>query len=183
MALTSLRSVVTNCLAGPQSGLIAGRKDLIDAINRNPLKRALRLDKMTLAGMAVVLKLYRDPDSLCKKLPALRHLTRPLQEIRSVGERMAPQLRARLGKQFKVSIIDAGSQIGSGALPTRTIPSVAISIDSIDGDDRACRALASAFRKLPIPVIGYMHKGHLNIDLRCLEDEAAFAGQLESLQI
>lgn len=170
-------------LGGPQSGLIAGRANLVERIKANPLKRALRLDKMTLAGIAAVLKLYRNPDTLCEKLPTLRHLTRSLAEIRSLAERIAPALREALGKQFCVDILDADSQVGSGSLPTETIPGIAIGIRSaIDGEDMS-RLLSTAFRNLPTPVIGYLHKGSLRLDLRCLDDEAAFVSQLKSLRI
>lgn len=170
-------------LGGPQSGLIAGRADLIERIKANPLKRALRLDKMTLAGIAAVLKLYRNPDKLEQALPTLRYLTRSQEHIRNQAERIAPAVAKALGESFCVEILDAASQVGSGSLPTETIPSAAIGIRSaIDGED-ITRSLAAAFRKLPTPVIGRVHKGSLLLDLRCLDDEAGFVSQMESLQI
>jgi L-seryl-tRNA(Ser) seleniumtransferase len=170
-------------LGGPQSGLIAGRADLIDRIRKNPLKRALRLDKMTLAGIAAVLKLYRDPDTLAEKLPTLRHLTRTPTEIRSSAERIGPALQNALGDQFRIEILDVENQVGSGSLPTRTVPGIAIAVHSAtNGEDRS-RDLSTAFRNLPTPVIGYVHKAGLHLDLRCLDDETGFLGQLGSLQI
>lgn len=169
-------------LGGPQSGLIAGRADLIARIKANPLKRALRLDKMTLAGMTEVLKLYRNPDTLEKELPTLRHLTRSTEQINNLAKRIAPALAKKLGEQFVVDVRDSACQIGSGSLPTETIPSIAIEIRSADVGTDITQSLAVAFRKLPIPVIGHAHKGSLLLDLRCLEDEAGFVAQLESLQ-
>ncbi len=170
-------------LGGPQSGLIAGRADLIERIKANPLKRALRLDKMTLAGMAAVLGLYRNPDRLEQTLPTLRYLTRPIDDIRSQAERLAPVIADKLGQSYCIEILDTASQVGSGSLPTETIPSVAISIRSATDSEDVARALAFAFRHLPTPVIGHVHKGSLRLDLRCLDDEAGFLAQMESLQV
>jgi L-seryl-tRNA(Ser) seleniumtransferase len=170
-------------LGGPQSGLIAGRADLIKRIKENPLKRALRLDKMTLAGIEEVLGLYRDPDRLEQTIPTLKFLTRSQDEIRNQAERIAPTLAKVLGDSFSVDVVDSASQVGSGSLPTETIPSAAIGIRSrVDGEDVA-DTLSAAFRNLPTPVIGHVHKGSLLLDLRCLDDEAGFFAQLDSLQI
>ena len=170
-------------LGGPQSGLIAGKADLIERIKANPLKRALRVDKMTLAGMVEVLKLYRNPDKLPQALPTLSHLTRSQEDIRSQAERIAPTLAETLGEQYRVEVVDAASQVGSGSLPTKTIPCAAIGISSATAGEDITRALSAAFRGLPTPVIGRAHKGSLLLDLRCLDDEAGFVSQLGCLQI
>ena len=169
-------------LGGPQAGLIAGKSDLVERIRANPLKRALRLDKMTLAAMFEVLKLYRNPDKLERTLPALRFLTRPTEDIKGQAERVLPALHGALGDEFRLEVVDASSQTGSGSLPTEVIPSVAIAIGAANGTDDIARSLAAAFRDLPIPVIGYAQKGRLIFDLRCLDDENAFLSQLEHLQ-
>jgi L-seryl-tRNA(Ser) seleniumtransferase len=165
-------------LGGPQAGIIAGKRELIDLINSNPLKRALRLDKMTLAALAEVLKLYRNPDSLLQSLPTLRQLSRPLADIQQQAERLLPLLAGCL-PQLQVTVAACQSQIGSGALPVENIASVAICLTPPSGEDVS--ALAQQFRQLPMPVIGRLQKGALWLDLRCLEDEAAFLFQLESL--
>jgi L-seryl-tRNA(Ser) seleniumtransferase len=170
-------------LGGPQGGLIAGKANLIARIKANPLKRALRVDKMTLAGMAEVLKLYRNPDKLAQELPTLRHLTRSEEDSRSQAGRIAPVLATTLGKEYRIEVVDAASQVGSGSLPTETIPGVAIAIGSATEGEDDTRQLSAAFRRLPIPVIGHINKGRLLLDLRCLDDEAAFLSQLGSLQI
>ena len=169
-------------LGGRQSGLIAGRADLIARIRANPLKRALRVDKMTLAAMAEVLKLYRHPDRLADTLPTLRQLARPAEAVRAQAERIVPALCAALGERYRVDVVDADSQVGSGALPTRTIPSAAIAIESADGSD-GCSRLSAALRRLPVPVIGHAHRGRLHLDLRCLDDEDGFVAQLGALRI
>ncbi len=168
-------------LGGPQCGLIAGDAKLIQQIKQNPLKRALRLDKMTLAGMYEVLKLYRNPDKLAEKLPTLRDLTRPIEEIQRQAERIAPLLRSALGEHYTVEVVDTGSQIGSGSLPLKTLKSAALSMGSVNQGDDLSQTLASAFRQLPVPVIGRAHKGRFLLDLRCLANESEFVSQLSSL--
>jgi L-seryl-tRNA(Ser) seleniumtransferase len=161
-------------LGGPQAGIVVGRSDLIDRVRKNPLKRALRVDKLTLAALGAVLKLYLDPDHLPDRLPALRHLTRPLEELRALAARLRPALK----KHFEVELIDCESEIGSGALPARRIPSAGLALRP------GTAATAARFRNLPVPVIGRLHEGRFLLDLRCLEgeaDEARFLAQLESL--
>jgi len=164
-------------LGGPQAGLIVGNKDLIARIRRNPMKRALRCDKLTLAALGAVLRLYADPDRLAERLPTLRLLARPAADIAVVAARIAPLLAARL-PDCTVAAVACESEIGSGALPTRTIASHGVAIRA-----RGARlgALSQAFRALPVPVIGRIQDGALIFDLRCLDDEARFVAQLAEL--
>jgi L-seryl-tRNA(Ser) seleniumtransferase len=160
-------------LGGPQAGIIAGRAALVQKIRRNPLKRALRVDKITLAALGAVLRLYSDPDRLPARLPTLRLLTRPVSEIRGLAERLCPLIERKL--QTEVQVIDCESEIGSGALPTQRLPSAGLAIRP------GTAKTAAAFRSLPIPVIGRLQDGAFILDLRCLEDETAFAHQLGKL--
>jgi L-seryl-tRNA(Ser) seleniumtransferase len=155
-------------LGGPQAGIIVGSKALIGKLRKNPLKRALRLDKVTLAALAAVLKLYLDPDRLAQRLPTLRLLSRPVEDIRQLALRIAPHLP-------RAEVIDCESQIGSGALPTQRLPSAGVAIRP--GDAR----LAARFRRLPIPVIGRLQDGAFILDLRCLENEEEFLKNLTAL--
>ncbi|MEM9257355.1 MAG: L-seryl-tRNA(Sec) selenium transferase [Pseudomonadota bacterium] len=172
-------------LGGPQAGLIAGRKDLVAQVKRNPLKRALRADKMTLAALAATLKLYRDPKRLVEELPALRLLTRPPVDIRATCDALLNTTGQALGSAFEVSVADCHSQIGSGSLPIDTLPSSALHCRPVDGQDSTLRQLVNALRGLPIPVIGRVHRGALWLDLRCLESaqQAAFMDQVGQLTL
>ena len=152
-------------LGGPQAGFIVGTRDIIARINKNPLKRALRMDKIRIAATEATLRLYRDPDRLAERLPTLRLLSRPLAEIRAQADRLAPQVAAALSCQVRV--VDCASQIGSGALPTDTIPSAGLAL-SPEPD-----ALAARLRAGAMPIIGRIHDGALVLDLRCLPDDAA----------
>ena len=170
-------------LGGPQAGIIAGRAELITCIKQNPLKRALRLDKVTLAALEATLQLYRNPDELVTTLPTLRSLTRAEDSIREQANRLASKVSSLLGNQYGVSTASVSSQIGSGALPVEVLPSAALSITAASGEDEPLRALAARFRQLPKPVIGRLHNGALLLDLRCLEasHEDAFMEQLSEL--
>ncbi len=164
-------------LGGPQAGFIVGRKDLIAAINKNPMKRALRVDKIRLAALEATLKLYRDPDRLAERLPVIRYLTRPAPEIEAMARRLLQVVQSALGDDIIVSLTDCGSQIGSGALPMSTVPSGGLAL-APKGGGRALDRLATALRRLPVPVIGRIEDGALVLDLRCLEDETGFAANL-----
>jgi L-seryl-tRNA(Ser) seleniumtransferase len=167
-------------LGGPQAGFIVGRKDLISAINRNPMKRALRLDKIRLAALEATLKLYRNPNRIAKLLPTIRLLARPRHEIAAMARRLAPAISDRIGAGFRIEAIECKSEIGSGALPLEAVESAGIAIYPLRarGKGRALSGLAGALRKLPRPVIGRISKDCFILDLRCLEDESSFVQNL-----
>lgn len=157
-------------LGGPQAGFIVGRREIIAAINKNPLKRAVRMDKIRIAATEATLRLYRDPDRLADRLPTLRMLARPLDDIRAQAERLAPAVAQALG--CTVTVIACASQIGSGALPTDTIPSAGLALTPHP------EALATRLRGLKTPILGRIHDGALILDLRCLADDAAVLNAL-----
>lgn len=164
-------------LGGPQAGFIVGRRDLIAQINRNPMKRALRLDKIRIAALSATLRLYRDPDRLPERLPVLRMLTRPQSEIAAQAARLAPQVAALL-PDHQVSATACASQIGSGALPTDTLPSGGLRITGTGGD--APDRLAAWLRARARPVIGRIAGGALILDLRCLGDDGELLDALSA---
>ena len=171
-------------LGGPQAGMIAGRVDLVGRLKRNPLMRALRPDKVTLAALESVLALYEDPGRLAETLPSLRLLVRERGEIERQARRIAPRLAARLGAGWSVEVVSCRSQIGSGALPVDRLPSAGLRCAPAGakrGRSSKLQALAAALRALPKPVIGRVHDGALTLDLRCLDDEADFVAQLDRL--
>lgn len=196
-ALANGAGVVTfsgdKLLGGPQAGIIVGNRGLIQRIKKNPLKRALRVDKMTLAALEAVLRLYRDPDRLAERLTALRLLVRPKGEIEAVAGRMRPLLEKFLAEQpvnaprsASVTVEQCLSQIGSGALPMDLLPSACVAIrpaSSGRGAGSFLKHIDAAFRRLPIPVIGRISDGAFRLDFRCMEDEARFVAQLPALAV
>ena len=172
-------------LGGPQAGLIVGRADLIKAIRRNPLKRALRVDKLTTAALGAVLDLYADPDRLGERLPVIRLLSRPAQEIHALAERLLPAVRSAVRDVASADVVECDSQVGSGALPTRTIKSAGIAVRPVAkrGQGKVLQRIAAAFRALPTPVIGRVQDDAFFLDFRCLDDEAAFEAQLAGLSL
>ncbi|WBU57900.1 L-seryl-tRNA(Sec) selenium transferase [Paracoccus sediminicola] len=168
-------------LGGPQAGFIVGRADLIARINANPMKRAMRLDKIRIAALAAVLRLYRDPDTVMARVPTLRMLSRPKTDIAAQAERLrAPVgvLLAPLG--VEVSLCDCDSQVGSGALPTDTLPSSGLRLVAAGGPGgRDPERLAERLRGLPMPVIARISEGAVILDLRTLRDDAQLLAALE----
>lgn len=168
-------------LGGPQAGFIVGRRELIRRINSNPMKRAMRVDKIRLAALEATLRLYRDPDRLAQRLPTLRLLARPRGEIEALAKRLAPDVADAVGPDFEVEIAACSSQIGSGALPQETISSAGIALRHQSG--QALGALSAALRALPVPVIGRIADNAFILDLRCLEDEDGFRRNLAGLDL
>jgi L-seryl-tRNA(Ser) seleniumtransferase len=176
-------------LGGPQCGIIAGRADLIAAIKKNPLKRALRVSKLTLAALEPVLNLYRAPDLLAERLTTLRLLTRPAQAMRSLAEALLQPLQHAVGPAYTVAAEPMASQIGSGALPVDRLPSFGLAIRPVPVDGKAARgnplgALERRLRALPRPVVGRIGDDTLWLDLRCLEEPQrdVFVKQLAQLE-
>ncbi|TVP51243.1 MAG: L-seryl-tRNA(Sec) selenium transferase [Halomonas sp.] len=175
-------------LGGPQAGVIVGRRELIDIIKRHPLKRALRLDKLTLAALEATLRLYRDSDAPQRDIPTLAILTRPAADIAATGERLLSSAQALLD-DIDVTLAPCVSQLGSGSLPVDRLPSYALAWRPLSRDrharERCLRRMEAAFRQLPRPVIGRIHEGALTLDLRCLHrpaDEDTFTAQLPALK-
>jgi L-seryl-tRNA(Ser) seleniumtransferase len=169
-------------LGGPQAGFIVGTRALIAQVNRNPMKRALRVDKIRLAAIEATLKLYHDPDRLAERLPTLRLLTRSRAEIEIQAERLRPIVAKSLGGFCTIDVCACESQIGSGALPLDTIASAGLMIRPRNGGGALDR-LAAALRGLRRPVIGRIADDGLMLDLRCLTDEDEFISVVSELDV
>ena len=168
---------------GPQAGLIVGRADLIARLRTDPLKRALRVSKLTLAALEAVLALYRAPEFLSERLTTLRLLTRAAADMQAQATRLAPRLRAAVGQDYEVGEAPLMSQIGSGALPVEQLPSHGLAIRASRGQRASLSPLEAALRALPRPVLGRLKDKALWLDLRGLEpaDEPEFTAQLAAL--
>ena len=174
-------------LGGPQAGLLVGKKELISRIKKNPLKRALRVGKITLAALEAVLRLYRDPDRLDQRLSTLRYLTRPEADIRDAALRLLTQVQQRLAAwPIHVTVESLISQIGSGSLPVERLPSAGFALRPQGRKSGILNRLDAALRAAIYPaqpIIGRIDKAALLLDLRCLEPdhEAGFLQTLDQL--
>ena len=188
-------------LGGPQAGLIVGRKDLIQKIKKNPLKRALRCDKATLAALEATLKLYRDPDRLAERLPTLRMLTRTAADIEAQAARVLPALAAFLStflaafwasqpgatqpEPFQLRTMPCKSQIGAGSMPVDSLPSACIGIGPAVAKKSSgafCKIVSDLLRNLPQPVLGRIEDGWVKLDLRCLDGAQAEQALIQQLR-
>ena len=162
-------------LGGPQAGVIVGRRAALDRIKRNPLKRALRCDKLTLAALSATLRLYLRSKDLGPELPTLRFLGRSVSEIASIAPRAREIVAERLGAGFVVEIVDTSSQVGSGAMPVEELKSVALRVTH---PEKSANAIAAMFRRARI--IGRIADDSFILDLRTIDDPAVFAVKLET---
>ena len=175
-------------LGAVQCGIVAGRADLLRKIRKSPLKRALRVDKMTYAALEATLRLYLNPERLVERLPTLRLLTRKAEAIEVQARRLAPEVARRLAGRAEVAVVACNSQIGSGALPVETLPSACLVLTQAAGDGGRRggawpKRMAAALRALPVPVIGRIADGALHLDLRTLEDEPGLLASLDGLGV
>jgi L-seryl-tRNA(Ser) seleniumtransferase len=144
-------------VGGPQAGLIVGRADLIARMRRDPLARAMRPDKVTMAGVALTLGLYR-AGRATTDIPVWRMIATPLDGLRVRAE----ALRVRLGEA--IDVVEVRSTVGGGSLPGETLPSVALAISA-----RSADRVAAALRQAEPPVIGRIEDGRVILDLRTVD--------------
>jgi L-seryl-tRNA(Ser) seleniumtransferase len=149
-------------LGGPQCGIIAGRKSLVQKISSHPMARAMRVDKLTLAALAATLRLYRDPDLAENAIPLLSLLSTPLENLKLRAERLAPQMAATKNVALAEVVSDQAC-LGGGSLPGQTIPTWCIALAPARG---GVDLLASRLRAGVPSVFGRVQKDRLLLDLR-----------------
>lgn len=152
-------------LGGPQAGIIAGKKAVIDRVKQNPLNRALRIDKLTLAALESTLRAYRDEARAVRRIPTLRMLTAPIDEL---AER-AGKLQAMMpGGRVQSRIIDASSRAGGGALPLLELPSKCLGL-RIRG--LSAKTIEARLRKNQPPIIARIEDDEILMDMRTVHED------------
>src|SRR5207248_4749123 len=140
----------------------AGRADLVARIRNNPMKRASRVDKVTLAALDATLRLSAAPDVAVREVPTLRLLARARADIEAAAHRVLPAVAAAVRAHAEAAVVACVSQVGSGALPVNALPSAGLAIaPRAKRRGSVVKALAGAFRALPVPVIGRIQNGVL----------------------
>ncbi len=155
-------------LGGPQAGIIVGRKDILERIKKNPINRALRIDKMTLAALEATLHLYRDESKAVSTIPTLRTLTLPPKVIANKAKRLLKQLRKLADDRLEAVIINASSRVGGGALPLQELPTSCVGV-MIKG--LSANRIDRAMREATTPVIGRIENDLFVMDMRTVQDE------------
>jgi L-seryl-tRNA(Ser) seleniumtransferase len=166
-------------LGGPQAGIVVGRAGLVERLARNPLNRALRIDKLTIAALEATLGAYEAGNAL-ETIPTLRMLTEPLASIRRRARRILGRLGADAARRLGAQIVESRSQVGGGALPTVELPTAAIALGA---PDRPAGRLDEALRSGRPPVLGHLLDDRLLLDCRTVlpSDVPALAARLATL--
>ena len=159
-------------LGGPQAGIIVGKREWIDRIRKNPLMRAVRLSKLTISALEATLRLYYHPEALRERIPTLRLLSRPVEEIAALAMQVQAGLAAAFGTAAEVTVIDCQSQVGSGSLPVEALPSKGLAIAPCT---QSAEALDAAFRRADPPVIARIRDNRVLMDLRTVTSEEGAA--------
>ena len=152
-------------LGGPQAGIVVGRGDLVERLARNPLNRALRIDKFTVAALEATLYAYEAGDALTT-IPTLAMLTEPLASIRARARRLLRRLPADAARALGAAIVESRSQVGGGALPTVELPTAALALGSAA---RPAQNLDEALRLARPPVLGRLADDRLLLDCRTIQ--------------
>lgn len=154
-------------LGGPQAGIIAGSKELIDRLKKNPFARALRLDKMTIAALEATLRLYLDPERAFEDVPTLRMLNEPVEATRSRAQDLASRIaKACPQAPFAIDVVDGIARAGGGSLPLFDIPSAVVEISFTRGCAQDC--MTHLVKELDVPVVGRISHESLVFDARTL---------------
>ena len=155
-------------LGGPQAGIILGRREIIGRIKKNPLNRALRIDKFTLAGLESILRLYYDEDAALREIPTLAMLSVPFSVLERRARRLVRLIKKNLAPVCDVRGVTVSSRVGGGALPEYGLPTKAVALRPFDV---SVNALESGLRRADPPVIGRIEDGALLLDMRTVADD------------
>lgn len=156
-------------LGGPQAGIILGRKDLVTRCKKNPLTRALRVDKLILAALEATLRLYRDETAAFARIPTLRMIAIPLVDLQERAEQLASQIRAvDLQGHLQVEVQPGSSQVGGGSLPAQDLPTWTVAVHA---SRFSTPQIEHRLRMARTPIIGRIESDRYLLDVRTLQED------------
>ena len=150
-------------LGGTQAGIIVGNKASIKKLIKNPLNRALRIDKLILAALESTLRLYIDQETVIQKIPTLKMITLPLEEIEKRANNLKSRLQKNIPDHVEIQVVDDSSQVGGGALPSQQLPTKVVAIRS---ESISVKKLEEHLRDNRPSIIARISKDQLRIDIR-----------------
>ena len=155
-------------IGGPQAGIIVGKELTIRRIRKNPLKRALRVGKLTIAGMEATLRLFLNLEKLKDKHPVYKMFSLSIDELEKRGLKIKKKLQTEISSKAELSLEDGGSQVGSGSVPVETIPTRLLKVQPVS---LSAENLAKKLRANNPPVFSRVHKEAVLFDLRTIREE------------
>lgn len=155
-------------MGGPQAGIILGKREIVDRIKKNPINRAMRIDKFTLAGLESILRFYRDPKTVFDNIPTLTMISAPVEMVDRRAKRLARRLRKSIGGYCSVIVVDMMSRVGGGAMPEQNLPSRGVALQPVS---MGVSHLESALRSLGVPIISRIEDDRLLLDMRTVADD------------
>ena len=154
-------------LGGPQAGIIAGKKSLVEKLEHHPLMRAIRLDKCAIAALSATFREYMDEERAVRNIPVLHMIARPLEELKAQAEKLAEQLK-NCKNQAEIQVEKSLSMVGGGSLPGETLASYAVTIQP---KEISCEELMEKMRHFQVPVIGHIKNEKVWLDMRTVMPE------------
>ena len=154
-------------LGGPQAGIIIGRREYIEAMKKNPLTRAFRIDKLTLAALEATLREYQDPAQAIQNNPTLRMITATMETLVPKGEQLLAELQSTCDGSYTVELTEDFGQVGGGSVPTQMIRSSVVAVEpTLVSPD----VLEQRLRRISLPIIARISKDRLLLDVRTIEE-------------
>ncbi len=158
-------------LGGPQAGIIVGRREYIEKIKRNPINRAMRIDKMTLAALEATLRLYLDPELARREIPTIAMITAASDELKKKAQALARLLKRELAGRLEIATRPGVSRVGGGSFPERDLPTTVVTVKPTSGGAQALETLKDNLRTAEPPLIGYIEEDAFCLDPRTLRND------------
>ncbi len=155
-------------IGGPQAGIIVGKASIIQGIRKNPLSRALRVGKLTISGMEATLRLFLSREKLHDSHPVYKMFSLSLKEVKKRAQKVAKELQTQISDKVEITIIDGGSQVGSGSVPVETIPTKLLRIKPAFG---SAENLARKLRHYKLPIFTRIQKDSVLFDFRTIQED------------